>query len=262
MPACGEGVRTFTRSQVVHVDLCILHDRFSQLSAPIEPPAPNLFRRFPNIFAAIRNGCLICSIQRNGRRESQRPSRNVVHRLCTSGFPFRALLRIARTPQALRARQLHRAAVQKRHRLREESVKVNRTILMPFRHKDVRQTVAADTVVRPTVQNLRQCLHVVPVDFRRVKRQRHEIPERRRQTDIAHLRRCTPHAALTICGGIRRRMRPLRGLLRPMRRRRRITSPECTITRFQPALGPKNRFAARHDLIELRRARIPLHAAE
>ena len=47
-----------------------------------------------------------------------------------------------------------------------------------------------------------------------------------------------------------------------MRRRRRITGPKCAVTRFQPALGPENRFAARHDLKELRRARIPLHAAE
>lgn len=57
-------------------------------------------------------------------------------------------------------------------------------------------------------------------------------------------------------------MWPLRGLLRPMNRRRRITGPKCAVTRFQPALGPENRLAACKSLKEFRRAWIPFHSAE
>ena len=181
------------------------HRRLSQLSAPVKPPSADFFRRFPNIFAAIRNSRLIRTVQRNGGREAQRPAGDVVHDLRASGFPCRALLRTARALRALRARQLHGAAVQKRQRLVDEAVKMDGPVLVPFRHKDVGQTVAADTVVRPTVDDLRQCLHVVPVDLRRIQRQRHEIPERRRQADVTHLRRGAAHAALHVGGGVCRR---------------------------------------------------------
>ena len=142
---------------------------------------------------------------------------------------------------------------------------MNGPVLVPFRHKDIRQTVAADTVVRPTVQDFRQGIHIVPVDFCGVERQRHEIPERRRQTDIAHLRRCAPHAALLIRGGIRRRSGPLRGLLRlrgGRRRRGGISGPECALARFKAGRRPEDRLAACHDFECAGGAWIPLHAAE
>ena len=105
----------------------------------------------------------------------------------------------------------------------------------------------------------------MPVDFRGVERQRHEIPERRRQADIAHLRRCAPHAALLICGGIRRRSGPLCGLLRLRRGRRTrggIPGPECALARFKAGRRPEYRLAACHDFECAGGAWIPLHAAE
>lgn len=205
MPACRERVCTFHGHDLADVYVRVGHRRSPQLSAPVKPPSTDFLRSFPNIFAAIRDGCFVCSIQRDGGREAQRPAGDVVHDLRTSGFPCRALLRTARALRALRARQLHSAAVRKRQRLVDEAVKMDGPVLMPFRHKDVGQTVAPDTVVRPTVDHLRQCFHVVPVDFRRVERQRHEIPERRRQADIAHLRCSAAHAALHVGGGVCRR---------------------------------------------------------
>ena len=139
---------------------------------------------------------------------------------------------------------------------------MNGAVLVPFRHKDIRQTVAADTVVRPTVQDFRQGVHIVPVDFCGVERQRHEIPERRRQTDVAHLRRCTPHTAFLIRGGVRRRMGPLRGPLRLRRGRRGVTGPECALARFKAGHGPEDRLAACHDFECAGGAWIPLYAAE
>lgn len=205
MSACRERVSTFHGHDLADVYVRVGHRRFPQLSAPVKPPSADFFRSFPNIFAAIRDSRLVRTIQRYGGRKAQRPAGNVVHDLRTSGFPCRALLRTARALRALRARQLHGAAVRKRQRLVYEAVKMDGPILMPFRHKDVGQTVAPDAVVRPTVDDLRQCLHVVPVDFRRVERQRHEIPERRRQADIAHLRCSAAHAALHVGGGVCRR---------------------------------------------------------
>ena len=198
-------MRTFHGHDLADVYVRVGHRRFSQFSTPVKPSPADFFRSFPNIFAAIRDSCFVRTIQRDGGREAQRPAGDVVHDLRASGLPCRALLRTARALRALRARQLHGATVRKRQRLVDEAVKMDGPVFVPFRHKDVGQTVAADTVVRPTVDDLRQCFHIVPVDFRGVERQRHEIPERRRQADIAHLRCSAAHAALHVGGGVCRR---------------------------------------------------------
>lgn len=102
----------------------------------------------------------------------------------------------------------------------------------------------------------------MPVDLRRIERQRHEIPKRGRQADIAHLRRCTAHAALCIRGGIRRRGGPLHCRPRRRTRRGRIPGPECAVAHLEAGFRAENRLAAGHDLEGLGRTWIPLHAAK
>ena len=97
-----------------------------------------------------------------------------------------------------RAARYQRAAIHGFDASGEEAVEVERAILVPFRHKDVSQPMAANHVVRPSVERLGDGCAVIAVDLRRVKRQRDKVLEVVRQREPAQLCAGSPHAALHV----------------------------------------------------------------
>lgn len=81
---------------------------------------------------------------------------------------------------------------------RHETMEVNGSILVPFRHKDVTQPTTANHVVRPGIELLRDGFHIVPVHPGRIQGKCHEILEFVGQRQAAQLRPCSAHGAQSI----------------------------------------------------------------
>jgi len=80
-------------------------------------------------------------------------------------------------------------------------MQMNRAVLMPFRHKDIPQPLPPHAIIRPAIENVRQRSHVVPVNLRRVERQRDEPPEIVAKRQIPDTASSPPHASFLIGGG-------------------------------------------------------------
>ena len=89
--------------------------------------------------------------------------------------PFGSLRGAAGLPRLPGPRHVKRAGVNDAEGVVEEAVEVDGSVLVPFRHKDVRQPIPAHMVVKPTIERLGDLPHVVPVYLRLVERQRHEV---------------------------------------------------------------------------------------
>ena len=199
-PGHAECITSFDGFDFPVIDIEIGYHRFLQLSPTVKPPSTDFFLLLSNIFAHIRNRRMIIPRQLQRRRKAQRPVWNIVHSLPALGEPLRRL-RCAPGLARLASRAGDRAGIHQRQSVIEEAVQVNGSVLMPFRHKEITQPLAPHAIVRPPVQNPSQRLHVVPVDLRRVQRQRHEPTEIITKRKVSEACSRPPHASFLIGGG-------------------------------------------------------------
>ncbi len=80
----------------------------------------------------------------------------------------------------------------------EKAVKVNGSVLVPFRHKDVRQAPPLHLVAAPLAQPLDHFPVIVSVDLLRGKCQRNEPLEGVGEGDFSNLRPGSPHAPFPV----------------------------------------------------------------
>ena len=142
---------------------------------------------------------MVVTIQLLGGGESKGPLWEIVHRAPVPLFPG-----------------IHGFQAGPGH----EAVEMERAVLVPLRHKDIAQPMAADHIVSPPPQRPRDGCAIIAVNPRRVKCQGHEVVEVVGKRQAAELRPRPAHTALHVdplrflarfagCrSGLRLRLRP------------------------------------------------------
>lgn len=137
-------------------------------------------------------------MQLDGRREAQRPPRQIVDDLPPGSKPGFALRCASRLAWLAALRGLHRPGIYNRKTIVEEPVKVDTTFFVALRYKDVPEAMALNRITAPCVQLAYDGCAVMAIHLARVQREGDEPPELIGERQAPNLRPCASHAPLPV----------------------------------------------------------------